>query len=1227
MKNLRYLLLLSLATLVFFACQSEQTTTQHAENELLEDEEGDKRTRIDEAFKRDFEMTKDPALGYPPVERLLEAKRVIEIKEAELKLKSGTNGILNTRWRERGPYDVGGRTRTIVIDKNDPTNKTVFTAGITGGLWRTRDITATEPYWENLGDLLENMNISSIAQDPTNPNIMYFSTGEGYTAGSVSGGRGLGVWKSVDSGDTWQHLPETSNPTFYYSQRTLVHPNGEVYVATRSAGVQRSQDGGATWEGVMTQRNDISDLQLGPDGSIYCATGFVSGNARIYKTPMGTNIGDSGNWQQITSSSAGFPNNFDRVELGVSQSEPGTLYALTRIGGQSEQIFMYKTSSDGQFWLEKSVPIIGTDDAGNPIYFTRGQGWYDLCIAVDPNNADRVTIGGITLHMSTNGGSSWSEPLSPNVHVDQHLILYEEGNSNVIYFGNDGGIYRTTNGAAAPENIQIRHRNSGYNVTQFYACAMHPDEHSDYFLAGSQDNNSIQFDSYEIDRTVAVLGGDGMYCHIDQNDPQYQLASSQFGNYALSDDGGQSFNAGGVAATGDFVAISQYDSDAKILYVSTRVGSGQYYRWDITQPRGDTVNITSTFSGAQHIAVSPNIDNRIYWGTGGSAYLIIDNAHEGEEVEGEFVTLQAGGSISCIEIERGNEDHVLVTQSNYGVVSILETKDGGQTWESVEGDLPDMPVRWVVFNPDNADQAFIATEAGVWATDDLDGDNTVWMPQTNGLPNVRCDMLQVRQSDKFIAVGTHGRGLFTTDGLAAPLVRMNIPQVGYTDEAVEFVDYSVNPSSWLWDFGDGATANARDPEHTYSALGTYPVNLTIEGNQTTSAEIKILPVKETSSVTGGTNFTGDFEDAANTDFGVYHISGTKFERGNSAMPNKAGTHSGQNAWVVGLDEPFYQNNTETMLYTPKYDMTAAGIYEFSFWARYNIQQGFDGFRVEYSTNGGRDWKVLGERGDNWYNYDNTNSGIETVFPSGSQYFTGSTTGNNFKRFKTNITNLSGNEVAFRFVFKTNGMGTAAGLAIDDVEINALKQEGELRTIITEFSGSFPSTTELAVNWKTEPEYRSDFFEVEYSINGRDWLKFNQSERFDAAGFSIEQLAYTNEYSNQKRPLYYLRVKATDLDGGTFYSDIIVLRRNLEEVGVYRVYPNPFSDHINIAFNDIVNADVQIEIYDALGRKVSDTAVTVPDMFTRIELGDLARGTYVLRVTIGEETFVEKILRK
>jgi len=344
------------------------------------------------------------------------------------------------------------------------------------------------------------------------------------------------------------------------------------------------------------------------------------------------------------------------------------------------------------------------------------------------------------------------------------------------------------------------------------------------------------------------------------------------------------------------------------------------------------------------------------------------------------------------------------------------------------------------------------------------------------------------------------------------------------------------------------------------------------------------------------------------------------------MPNKSGTHSGDNAWVVAIDEPYYENNTETMLYTPKYDLTEAGIYVFSFWAKYDIQQGFDGFRVEYSTNGGREWSVLGQRGDEWYNYDNSNSGSGTVFPAGSQYFTGKTSGTNFKKYKTNITDLSGNEVAFRFVFRTNDMGIFAGLAIDDVEIDALKTDGDLKTIITEFSGNFPSNTELAVNWKTEPEYRSDFFEVEYSVNGRDWTKFNQGEKVDAAGYSISETAYIKEYDNQKRPLYYLRVKGTDLDSTSFYSDIIVLRRNLDEQGIYRIYPNPFSDHINVAFNGIINDDVRVEIYDALGRKVGERDINVPDVYTRIDLGDLARGTYVVRITIGEDTYMEKILK-
>jgi len=1221
MKKILLILTLSLTAMLYFACQSEHTTESGQTHSKVTDkkEKPPKRTRIKEAFEYDFEITKDPALGYPPTERMSKVMKALKKKTAEIRNKSAANEIEDLSWKERGPNNVAGRTRTILIDKNDPSNKTVFTAGVSGGIWRTRDITVSRPTWENIYENYKKIAITGIAQDPNNPQIMYYCTGES------SGVRGLGLWKSVNGGDSWTHLTSTENSDFYYSQRMLVHPvTSDVYVATRSAGLQRSTDAGETWEAAFDTRPDITDIKISSDNKLYLSSGFVSGGGRIYVSETG----NPDDWTAITGVVSNFPGTLDRIELALSESDPNVIYALGARGLDAEGI--YKTTNGGAFWSEISPPsAIGME------VFTRGQAWYDLCIAVDPNNSDRVIIGGIDLLMSSNGGNSWTQISQwfgggglQYVHADQHYILYEPGNSSVIYFSNDGGIWRTNDGGLSNlANIEITNRNNGYNVTQFYACAMHPEKHSDYFLAGSQDNGSQQFDSYEIDNTKEVLGGDGFFCHIDQNEPQYQMVSLYYGAYALSNDGGATFSAGGVSIgpNSGFLNPSDYDDEANILYARGDT-LGQYHRWNINNQEKIAVDINNSGSVVRHVSVSPNVSNRIYIGLPSSRYLIIDDAHQGTSKQAQSISITGGqgGTVSCIEIEKGNEDHILVTQTNYGVASVFETKDGGMTWENVEGDLPDMPVRWVVFNPLNADQAFIATEAGVWATDDLNGSETVWMPQINGMQTVRCDMLQVRESDNFILAGTYGRGLFTTDGLAEPFVRINIPQITYTDVPVEFRDYSINPDSWLWNFGDGETSIEKNPEHAYADADLYPVSITIGENLSTTTNIKVLPDKNTPDATGGGDYTGDFEDAANQDFGAYNISGSKFERGKSGQLGKSGTHSGDNAWVIGIDEPFYQKNTEAILYTPNYNLTERGIYEFSFWGKHDINYGFDGFRVEYSTNKGRDWRVLGQEGDNWYNYSNATSIAETAFPSGSHYFTGRSSGNAFQKYKLNISELSGNEVAFRFVFKTIDAGVFPGVAIDDVEIKALKTDGELKTIITDFSGSFENT-DLTVVWKTQPEYRNDFFEVEYSLNGRDWQIF-ANEKIDAVGFSIDEVAYTREYDEQKRPLYYLRVKGTDLDSINYYSEIIVMSRNIEDQGIYRLYPNPFTDHINIAFNDLVRGDVIVEMYDALGQKVAENTIGIPDAYTRIDLGDLPNGTYVVRITIGEETYTEKIQR-
>jgi hypothetical protein len=135
------------------------------------------------------------------------------------------------------------------------------------------------------------------------------------------------------------------------------------------------------------------------------------------------------------------------------------------------------------------------------------------------------------------------------------------------------------------------------------------------------------------------------------------------------------------------------------------------------------------------------------------------------------------GYISSIDVEKGNSNHLLVTVSNYGVVSVRESTDGGLNWTNVEGNLPDIPVRWGMFNPLNNDQALIATELGVFSTDDLNSTSTNWVSNNSGLAKVRVDMLKYRSSDYTLVAATHGRGIFTTTlASQAPATTASIEQ-------------------------------------------------------------------------------------------------------------------------------------------------------------------------------------------------------------------------------------------------------------------------------------------------------------------------------------------------------------------------------------------------------------------------------------------------------------------
>lgn len=1231
MKN-TYLLVLAVIAIAissFFTVQylkTDNTEIVEKEGEFGEEEEGDKRTRIAEMMKQHFELTKDPALGYPPSDRLWDAMSYIQ--------NTGFNKntpISQAKWRERGPYNVGGRTRTLLIDKNDPTGKAAFSAGVAGGVWYTKNILAANPTWEVVDDYLENLAVVTLVQDPTNPQIMYFGTGEAYFNADAI--RGLGIWKSTDGGVSWNRL--VSSASFQYVMRMAVHPNGDVYAATRGDGVQRSQDGGTTWtkvlgSGVSQGSSDSSnDIEIGPDGSIWTMTGYRS-STYIYKSESGDNVGDIDNWTRVGHTGTGFAGSQDRVEIAVAASNPDIVYAVcanANASGTTVATYIYKTIDGGQSWFRASTaPSITPTSNSN---FAGDQAWYDLDIEVDPNNADRVVIGGIDLMMSVNGGTNWSaltsaySPVAPYVHPDQHLIYYHPTLPNHLFIGNDGGIYRSTDANNSPSSVRFTMINNGYNITQYYSCAIHPDFHSDYFLAGSQDNGTHAFDKFDIDVTDHVWGGDGMICHIDQTDGMIQLVSSQFGNYGLSTDGGKNFSSGASVNPpgtdrGGFVNPSDYDDDANVLYARGTL-NGMYFRWDVITGITDNVTLTGSSIGTiTHLQVSPNIANRLYIGTNSGRIIRIDDAQTGTSKS--YTQLNVGnGSVSSIAIEKGNENHMLATVSNYGVNSVHESFDNGATWQSIEGNLPDMPVWWVLFDPIDNDQAMIATEAGVWVTENMDGGNTVWQPSLQGMPITRVDMLQYRASDNLIVAATHGRGLFTSDYRSPSSADFRVDRIGYVGTPFQFNNRSYNASKSEWNFGDGTTSLEQNPVHTYTTLGTYTVNLTVNDSIVTSQTITILPNRDIPYTSDdNTNYDGGFEKNAG-DFGVYTISGTPFELGVSTISSKSGTHGGTKAYVTGIDDNYYENNSESMLYTPNYNLAEEGIYELSFWAKYSVQFGWDGFLVEYSTDLGATWEALGDEDDNWYNYTNTSS--QTAFPLNTSYFTGDE--GDFKQYKLDLGSLVGNEnVAFRFVFKTNDVGVYKGIAIDDFQIRAYI--GELETRLIDFTAEFIGAQQAKVQWSTFPEYECEKFELQMSENGRDFGFFGETE---GQGSSIGLTNYEVRPNNLKKDLYFFRLKVISYDGSFFYSDIVVLQRRQEDLALLNIFPSPFENSFGFTFNNLVNEPLTTNLYNASGKLVFSETETFTGIYKEIDTQQLARGVYFLQIIIGDNQLTHKVLKQ
>lgn len=759
----------------------------------------------DMATLQDFFMTLDPELGYVPRERLLKNYKTIhELKGSQ----SGKSSSL-LQW-SAVPANIGGRTRAIMWDPNDPDHKKVWAGGVTGGLWYRNDITGNLSLWQPVNDFWSSLNISCMTFDPNNPMIFYVGTGEAQTAIITyreSSGTGDGIWKSTDGGITWSLLETTlgfeyvtdirvrdeDGTSVIYAGVTSGVYKGTNHSSDPSDGLFRSADGGLTWEQVLPdipgygEPYSVADIDIGADGRLYVGT-MQNVDTKGGATILYTDDGTPGTWT-VYNYYVGIIQNHptynipSRVILSCAPSNEDVVYAVIAAGyvdgfKRYKARYILKSSNKGETWIQKNIP----DEDWATI------AWHALLLKVNPNNSSKLFTGGKDMWASTNSGAGWDRISDwtklytgggdDYVHCDQHALEFKPGSSGTFMISTDGGVFYTTTGTNSQPVFQ--EKNQGYNTLQFYTCDIHPLSGTSMFLGGLQDNGTMHYQYNPLSINSVIDNGDGAFCGYDENEPNIWITSVYYNQYTIFFNGTEFKYLD--YDNGIFINPADYDSKNNILY-SNAVDFFGGSPNTILRTKGIPYFPTEEYLDLQtgtnvyfsHIKVSkwsPPGATNLFLGTQTGRVYKVTNAHSNpvvHEITGSGFPL---AYVSCVAVGETEQD-LLVTFSNFGVVSVWLTTNGGMTWKNVEGNLPDMPVRWAIFHPGNYEQALLATELGVWSTIGINDEEVAWTQEPEGFANVRVDMLKLRNADYTLLAATHGRGFYTANYPVISTVSVN----------------------------------------------------------------------------------------------------------------------------------------------------------------------------------------------------------------------------------------------------------------------------------------------------------------------------------------------------------------------------------------------------------------------------------------------------------------------
>ncbi len=696
--------------------------------------------------------------------------------------------------RQIGPAVMSGRISDLENHPKDP--MIVYAGSAGGGVWKSNDAGTT--FYPIFDDHCQS--IGALEIDPNDPdNTLYVGTGEPWPRNSVSIGDGL--YKSSDGGNNWKKIGLENSERI---ANIIVNPenSNEIYVAAlgslwsdnKERGVYKSVDGGNTWENILflNESTGCADLAMDPSdpNTLYAsmwefrrtAWSFNSGgdNSALYKSTDGGK-----NWDKIHN---GFPEGkLGRLAIGVSESNPQTLYTVIE-SEKNEDKGLYKSIDGGENWEQKN------NDFGitvRPFYFSR--------IVVDPKDENIVVKAGLYGSISKDGGETF-ESLG-NMHADIHDMVFDINNSNIMYVGTDGGVYRSWNKGVTMEIVE------NLPLSQFYHISVDNEEPYNIY-GGLQDNGSWYGPSFapggiSPKHWNAVGQGDGFRVlrHPTKNIIYSEMQGAEnVWRYDVDNNLVKTIQPLPVKGYEDYrfnwnAPIETSKNNPERIYIGSQYvhkSDDTGNSWEIISPdlttndpkkqnQEDSGGLSMDNSGAENhttifTIIESSLNENIIWaGTDdGNIQVTKDGGISWKNVTDNITGVPNNTWVYHIEASVHDENVAYAVFDGHTSGDMkayaYKTSDLGKTWTNI---IPNNDVvgfsRNIQEDYVNPNLLFLGTELGLYISIN-GGDN--WSRFTKNMPPVAVHYIDLQAKTNDLVMGTHGRGVIIIDDIS-PLREIN----------------------------------------------------------------------------------------------------------------------------------------------------------------------------------------------------------------------------------------------------------------------------------------------------------------------------------------------------------------------------------------------------------------------------------------------------------------------